>query len=133
MATRPWVTPDEVRAYSDRESVINRTDEKLAIDIMRAEQYIISYTRRLFEDDEEFPTIPEPVKIAVILIAEAYAAYAVDFSNGSGTYKSESFDDYSYTLADTEDIIGNLDLASLLEMFILADTKNTVTMRMRKL
>ena len=130
MAARPWVTPDEVRAYTDRQNVKGRTDEKLAFDIARAELYVIKYTRNKFEKYDE---IPEPVKIAVILIAEAYAVYAVNFGDGFGTYKSESFDDYSYTAADTEYILSNLDLSSLLEEFILPETKNTVTMRMRKL
>ncbi len=133
MATRPWVTPQEVRDYTDRQSVIDRTDEKLAIDIARAELYVIKYTRNRFDDDEKYPTAPEPIKIAVILIAEAYASYAIDFGNGAGTYKSESFDDYSYTAADMEYITSNLDLSSLLEEYIEPLTKNTVTMRMRKL
>lgn len=136
MATRPWVTPQDVRDYSDRTRVLERTDAKLTIDISRAEQYVINYTHNRFEDSEKYPTVPEPVKTAVILIAEAYAAYATDFGAGAGTYKSESFDDYSYTAADTAYIIGNLDLASLLDEFIEAENgkvKNAVTMRMRKL
>lgn len=130
MAARPWVTPDDVRAYTDRQNVKDRSDEKLAVDITRAELYVMKYTRNKFE---RYAEIPEPVKIAVILVAEAYAAYAVNFGDGRGTYKSESFDDYSYTAADTEYILGNLDLSALLEEFIAPKTKNTVTMRMRKL
>lgn len=136
MAARPWVTPQEVRDYSDRPRVVERTDAKLTIDISRAEQYVINYTHNRFEDPEKYPTIPEPVRTAVILIAEAYAAYAVDFGAGAGTYKSESFDDYSYTAADTAYIISNLDLAPLLDEFIEAENgkvKNAVVMRMRKL
>ena len=47
---RPWVTPEEVRDYSEFESVQKRTDKKLAIDISRAEQYVIDYTHTRFED-----------------------------------------------------------------------------------
>lgn len=136
MATRPWVTPQEVRDYSDRPRVVERTDAKLAIDISRAEQYVINYTHNRFEDPEKYPTVPESIRTAVILIAEAYAAYAADFGTGVGTFKSESFDDYSYTAADTAYIIGNLDLGSLLDEFIEAENgkvKNAVFMRMRKL
>ncbi len=136
MATRPWASPQDVRDYTDRPLVQTRTDAKLAIDISRAEQYVINYTHNHFEDPEKYPTVPESVKTAVILLAEAYAAYAVDFGAGSGTYKSESFDDYSYTAADTAYIIGNLDLAPLLDEFVETEngkSKNAVTMRMRKL
>lgn len=138
MAARPWVLPQEVRDYTDRPSVKDRTDAKLSVDISRAEQYVISYTHNRFEDPEKYPTIPEPVKTAVILIAEAYAAYAADFGAGAGagTFKSESFNDYSYTAADTAYIIGNLDLAPLLNDYVeseKAKVKNAVNMRMRKL
>ena len=136
MATKPWVTPQEVRDYSDRARVIERTDTKLIIDISRAEQYVINYTHNRFEDSEKYPTVPEPIKTAVILIAEAYAAYAADFGTGMGTFKSESFDDYSYTAADTAYIINNLDLAPLLDEFIETENgkvKNAVVMRIRKL
>lgn len=136
MAARPWVLPQEVRDYTDRPSVKERADAKLSVDISRAEQYVISYTHNRFEDPEKYPTIPEPVKTAVILIAEAYAAYAADFGAGAGTFKSESLDDYSYTAADTAYIIGNLDLGPLLDDYVeseQAKVKNAVNMRMRKL
>lgn len=136
MAVRPWVTPQDIRDYTDRQSVKDRTDAKLSIDISRAEQYVISYTHNRFEDPEKYPELPEPVKTAVILIAESYAAYAADLGTRTGTLKSESFDDYSYTAADTTYIIGNLDLGPLLDDYIDADkarSKNAVTMRMRKL
>lgn len=133
MAERPWAQPDEIRAYTDRQSVKDRTDAKLAVDISRAEQYVINYTRCKFDDPNKFPVVPASVKTAVILLAETYAANAASLGAGAGVYKSESFDDYSYTTADTSYIIGNLDLGPLLDEFIQASAKNTITMRMRKL
>ena len=44
MATRPWVLPKEVKAYTDIEAVQQRKKEKLEMDIARAEQYVITYT-----------------------------------------------------------------------------------------
>lgn len=132
MAMRLWVLPQEVRDYTDKQSVKNRTDEKLSVDILRAEQYVINYTHNRFEN----VLLPDPVKTAVILIAEAYAAYAADLGTRTSTVKSESFDDYSYTAADTMYILGNLDLGPLLDDYIefeQAKAKNAVTMRMRKL
>ena len=48
MAVRPWATPEEVRDYSDIKAVRERTDERIAVDISRAEQYVISYTNNDF-------------------------------------------------------------------------------------
>lgn len=131
MAIRPWATPAEVIAYSDRPAVKTRADAKLAIDIGRAEQYIIAYTNNRFEDAIKYPTIPQPVKTATILAAEAYANNAVE---GAKTMKSETFDDYSYTQADTTTVrIESLDLGPLLDEFVLAATRGGVAMKLRKL
>jgi hypothetical protein len=133
MATRPWVTPQEVREYSDRKSVKDRSEMKLAVDISRAQWYVIKYTNYDFSDAIKYPILPEPVKTAVLLLSESYAADAANLSDGVGSYKSESFDDYSYTAADTAYKIGNLDLGPLLDPFIERGAKGGVTVRMRKL
>lgn len=41
MAERPWVTPEELKEYTEFEEVKNRADSKLKIDISRAESSII--------------------------------------------------------------------------------------------
>lgn len=128
MANRPWITPNDVREYTEYTSVKNRTDPKLLIDIARAEQYIISATNNKFEDVE---TIPEGVKTAAILVAEAYAFNACISSR---ELKSETFDDYSYTAAETQSIdISALDIAPLLEDYIKEEASKGVVLRMRKL
>lgn len=127
MAKRPWVTPDEVREYSGVQSVKDRTDAQLAIDIARAEQYVITYTHNDFSDYDE---IPGSVRTAVIILAENYAHGAVLIAKG---VKSETFDDYSYTAADSAFDIEDLDLAALLDDFIKTGASGTVTMRMRVL
>ncbi|MCM1530116.1 MAG: DUF3199 family protein [Alistipes sp.] len=127
MAKRPWVTPDELREYSEIKAVQNRTDARLKIDIARAEKYIITYTHNDFSSYDE---IPCEVKTAVILLAEAYGSRAVAVSIDK---KSETFDDYSYTNSDSEISIDNLDIAALLDDFVIAETKNTMNMRLRKL
>jgi len=132
MATRPWVTPEEVRDYTEYAEVKNRTDERLAKDIQRAELYVIAYTRNKFDNAELFPVIPESVRLAVILIAEMYAFNAATGKGGS--YKSETFDDYSYTLRDTDAKIDNLFLGPLLDEYVIGESAGTdVVMRMRKL
>lgn len=128
MANRPWVTPEDVKNYTEYPSVKKRNDSKIAVDITRAEQYIISYTNNTFEDYEEIPT---QVKMAVILVAEAYA---YNTALTSREMKSEQFDDYSYTVADAEPIdLAGLDLASLLEDYCNAEAKSGITLRMRAL
>jgi len=132
MAERPWVTPDEVRAYSDRQSVKSRDDSKLLIDISRAEMYVVKYTRNKFDDDEKYPVMPEPVKTAVILLAESYAASGAEPVEHGGNYKSGHNDDYSFTLADSENMIENLGLSYLLDEYVV-ENNGTVAMRLRKL
>lgn len=129
-APRPWATPAEVKAYTEYPSVQNRADAKLTVDISRAEQYVISFTNNRFDSDD-ITAIPQSVKTAVILIAEAYAYNACISAH---EMKSETFDDYSYTVADASPIdIPSLDISSLLEEYSVKEARNGVTMRMRKL
>lgn len=131
MAERPWVTPDELISYTDFQSVKTRNSDKLKVDISRAEQYVISYANNRFDDGEKYPIIPEAVKTAVTLIAEVYGCNAVE---GSREFKSETFDDYSYTVADTNvPKLAALDLGPLLDDFIILVPRNSVTMKLRKL
>ena len=127
MATRPWVTPEEVRQYSENEAVQNRTDARLATDIARAEQYVITYTHNKFDGDT---ALPESVKTAVILLAENYGRNAV---MSAKNVKSETLDDYSYTAADSVLGVDGLDLAALLDDYVVAQPRNSITMRMRRL
>ena len=133
MATRPWVLPKEIKAYTDIEAVQQRKKDKLEMDIARAEQYVITYTHNRFEG---YDKIPGPVRTAVILLAEAYASYANQLKKtGGGAVKSETFDDYSYTAGEGtfEDFVKALDLAALLDDFVIKQASGTVTMRMRRL
>jgi len=135
VANRPWVTPQEVRDWTERPKVKERSDDKLGVDIFRAEQWVIKYTHNTFADPERWPVIPDSVKIATLIFAEQYAAMAANTntSGGGGTFKSERFDDYSYTLADTDYQIDNMQLGGLLDEFIEKQTRGDVVMKMRKL
>jgi hypothetical protein len=126
MATSPWVTPAEVKAYSDRPEIADRADTKLAVDISRAEAYVTAYTNN---DFSEYDTIPGPIKTAVILLAEYYGAGAV---KGFGLMKSETFDDYSYEAAEGA-LIDVLGIGPLLDAYVIAAPKNGVTMKLRAL
>lgn len=127
MAKRPWATPDDVRDYTDRENVRARTDAKIAVDITRAEQYVIAYTNNDFADAVKYPEIPAAVKTAVVLLAEHYG-----FSARSGLMKSETYDDYSYTAAEGT-LVDLLDLRPLLDEYVVLTPKGGVTMKLRKL
>ena len=126
MAVRPWVTPEAVQEYSANKGVQQRSTASLSVDIARAEQYVITYTHNKFDSYE---TVPEAVKTAVLLLAESYARNAVVSAKG---YKSEVFDDYSYTAAESVSA-DDLDLAALLDDFVVAEPRKSVTMRMRRL
>lgn len=127
MSERPWVTPQEVREYSEIASVQNRSDNRLAVDIQRAEQRIISYTNN---DFSEYEVIPDNVKTAVILYAEAYAYNSVIIASNK---KSETYDDYSYTNDISERNIDGIDIGSLLDPYVKTEPRNAVEMRLRKL
>ena len=127
MATRPWITPQDVKSYSEIKSVQNRSDSRLAVDIARAEKYITTYTHNDFKD---YDPIPDEVKTAAILLAEAYGKQAV---SASKEYKSETFDDYAYQANDAEVSLESLDIAALLDDFVVNEPKNGVNMRLRKL
>lgn len=133
MADRPWVTPAEVIAYTEYTQVQSRTEARLAVDISRAEMHVIAYTNNDFAD---YDTIPDGVKTAVILLAEAYAYNAcADAKSGGRRMKSETFDDYSYSSDDAYIDIDDLfaDIKALLDPYVLVAARNGITMRMRKL
>lgn len=126
MADRPWVTPQEVKDYTEYPSVQKRAEAKLITDISRAEQYVISYTNNDFSDGK----LPEAAKTAVILVAEAYAFNACIAAK---ELKSETFDDYSYTVETRTIDVDALDLKPLLDEYTTVKSRSGVTMRLRKL
>ena len=133
MAERPWVLPKEIKAYTDIEAVQQRKKDKLEMDIARAEQYVITYTHNRFEG---YDKIPGPVRTAVILLAEAYASYSNHLKKtGGGAVKSETFDDYSYTAGEGtfEDMVKALNLAALLDEFVVQQASGNMTFRIRRL
>ncbi len=125
--SRPWVTPDEVREYSEEKAVQERTDVRLRVDISRAEQYVITLTHN---DFSKYKEIPEEVKTAVLILAEAYGHNAVLKNSG---IKSENFDDYGYTVENTEISIESLDLAALLDPYVISEARGGITVRLRRL
>lgn len=133
--TRPWVTPQEVRDYTDITDVIARSDAKLETDISRAEARVIAITHNKFDDEKYATAMPSEVKTAVILLAESYAVSAIKATRANNSaYESETLDDYSYKKATGAEIDeSELDLTSLLDGYILTGAKGTVTMRLRKL
>ncbi len=129
MAKRPWITPADVRSYTESDGVMKRTDEKLQIDITRAEHWIIENTNNPFTDPKDYSSVPAPVKTAAILLAEFYARAAVERRN----LKSETYDDYSYTASDKPLQVAELDLGYLLREFVVEPMPGSVDLRLRKL
>ena len=127
MPERPWVKPKEVRDYSEIKSVQGRTDARFVIDIARAEQYVISYTGNDFSEYEE---IPQNVKTAVILLAEAYG---YNSAVSAKELKSETFDDYSYTADTSLKSFDDIGLKPLLEDYMKDKDGGSIVMRLRRL
>ncbi|MDY5579962.1 protein YqbG [Porcincola intestinalis] len=131
MAAMPWITPEDLKKYTDIKAVKERDDEKLEVDIYRAEQKVISITNNRFDDDEKFKEIPKPVRTATLLIAEAYAKNATERAKEK-RLKGETFDDYSYTAESGEINIEDLDIYGLLSDYITESGGDTL-LRIRKL
>lgn len=127
---RPWVKPEEVIEYSQSAKVKSRSVKQLAFDIARAERYVIFHTHNKFDGDEYLASIPDDVKMAVIILAEAYAKQAI--IQKDGIMQSESFDDYSYTASSDTDLAEKLGLGLLLDDYVL-EKSGKVTMKLRKL
>lgn len=130
MAKRPWVTPQEVKAYTEQKEVLERAETKLELDIARAELKVIAITNNHFPE-KEYPKVPENVKLAVLLLAEAYAKNAVE--QAKRQIKSETFDEYSYTLESSGMDIASLEIEALLKEFMVAPSSGNMTMRLRRL
>lgn len=128
--SRPWITPEDLKSYSDLKEINGRSDEKLRFDITRAEMKVISITNNRF-DGEDFTELPESVKIATILIAEAYAKNAVE--TGKKRIKSETFDDYSYTAESPLIDIDSIDLSGLLDDYTIKKGSGKIVMKLRRL
>ena len=91
------------------------------------DRYVITYTHNSFKDMQE---VPQAVKTAVMILAEAYGHNAV---LAAKEVKSETFDDYSYTSESSQISIEGLDLAALLDDFVVKEPRNGITLRMRRL
>ncbi len=128
---RPWIKPGQVREYTSSPEVMKRSDAQLAFDIGRAEKYVICYTNNRFESAEYSTRLPPDVTMAAVLLAEAYAKQAI--AQKDGMKKSETFDDYSYTLDTDSDIADNLGIGAMLEEYMLQEDKGRTMMKLRKL
>lgn len=128
--TRPWITPQDVKDYTDSKEVSARSDAKLKTDITRAEAYVIKYTGNFFTGEEyaDLTEVPEEIKTALLILAEAYACNA---TKKATSVQSETFDDYSYTLDNSEINVDDLGLSPLLDPYIIPDSSKHVFFRMR--
>lgn len=128
---RPWIEPQQIREYTSSKDVEARTDSQLAYDIARAEKYVIFHTHNRFDSEEYESGLPSDVTMAAILLAEAYAKQAI--TQKEGAMKSESFDDYSYTVDTETDIADSLGLGTMLAEYVLTEERGKVAMNLRKL
>lgn len=132
---RPWIKPADVKMYTDISAVEARTDEKMQMDIARAEQYVIAYTHNNFSDVAYATTMPSEVLLAITLLAERYASTAImsaKIAANSGK-TSETFDDYSYSVGSTDMDVSNLNLGSLLDSYVKDISTGNISMKMRLL
>lgn len=125
--TRPWITPAQLRDFSDNSIVKNKSDAKLSAMITIAEGKIISYCHHDFSD-EKYTDLPAEIITAVLIIADALSYN--DSLRATNNVKSETFDDYSYTIENSEIPIdfSVLGVKSLLDPFV-EDGSGSIIMR----
>ena len=136
MVTRPWLTTEELKEYTDFEKVKNRSDKKLQTDITRAENYLIHRTNNDFASDS-YSEIPMDIKLAALLVAEHYSVSAsVDKQSDClhSDFQGETFKDYSYSKKGiTDKSVDDVDIDALISRFIVLPTIGTVNLKLRKL
>lgn len=122
--TRPWVRPEQLVEFSEHESVKSKSTIRLSAMISLAESKIIAFCKHDFSDEDKYPELPLDVKNATLILADALCYN--DSLQISGTLKSETYDDYSYTVEVKEistdfDILG---IESLLKPYVHSDDGN---------
>lgn len=131
MAERPWVTPEELKEYTEFEEVRTAptASSKLTSPGRRAGSSTTATTDSTTRRNT--PKSRRMSRTAVLLIAEAYAHNAVEQTKVR--LKSETFDDYSYTAESSIIDVGKLGVESLLDDYVVVQPLNGVTMRLRSL
>ena len=116
---RPWITSKELLEFTERSEVQKKSPAKIAVMISLAESKIISFCKHDFSNDDDYPNVPQDIKNATLILADALCYN--DSLRTSGVVKSESFDDYSYTV-DVEEVSTDFDvlgISTLLEPYAL--------------
>ncbi|EAC7181131.1 DUF3199 family protein [Listeria monocytogenes] len=102
-----YITPEELITYSDFDSVKERNEEKLVMDILEAEMDLQAALGKSLADIRSKNTkesgFPETLKLALLRLAQFRALYNTSESMQKG-YSSEKIADYSYSLANGESI-----------------------------
>lgn len=127
----PLITPEQVSAYTEFETVKNRDPEKLASDILQSEIEVFSKAGHRFDTPAYVPLAAE-VQLALIKLAEYYALVNSDESIAKG-YTSERLSDYSYTLSDGRTVIKPAIDLLIAEYVIKPAPKRPVSFKMRTL
>ncbi|WP_214788639.1 DUF3199 family protein [Exiguobacterium sp. s21] len=123
----PLITPAQVKAYSTFDEVKERADTQLEVDIMQAEADVFAFVGHEFPLGE-YPSLPAPVRSALLLLSEHYALVRGDESLVKG-FKSEKLKDYSYTKGDNATLAGKPEIANLLRAYVKGGSGGGVRLR----
>ncbi|MBC1209475.1 protein YqbG [Listeria booriae] len=117
-----YITPQELKSYSEFEAVKERSDDSLSLDIIEAESDLESTLRQpiseVLDVDEK---LPEKLRIALLKLAQFFALINSDDSIQKG-YTSEKMSDYSYTIG-SGDSLKKPDISGLINGFINEDVQ----------
>lgn len=125
----PWITANDLFAFTERDEVKNKSAVKVSAIISIAESKIKEYCKHDFTDEEKYPTVPKEVVNATLILADALCYN--DSLRTSGILKSETYDDYSYTV-DVSEISTDFDMlgiSSLLKPYVSSEDSGDLFFR----
>lgn len=127
--SRLWITVEELINFTEHDEVKNKSVVKTTVMISLAESKIIAYCKHDFSDEEKYPELPDDVKNATLILADALCYN--DSLNISGKLKSETYDDYSYTMdvSEVSTDFDSLGISTLLDPYVIPDDYGDLFLR----
>lgn len=126
-----FVMPEDVIKYTEFPEVVERDPERLKVDIRRAEKEVFSLCGHKFDDSIRYPTLPDEVRDAIVLLAEYYALISMEDALLTGI-SSEELGSNKVSFKSSQ----KPDIRWLLEEYIQLEEikpKGTTFFRMRSL
>lgn len=107
----PFLTPTEVKDFTEIAQIKSLPDNKVGYAILEAESEVFAHCGHDFSDQTKYPTLPDPVKLAILKLSQFYCLQTFDEATLKAI-KSQNIGDYSYSTdglikPDTHNLLSN--------------------------